>query len=90
MLGGGTYVDEMQKTAVEESKSKIPIIFGRDVIHGHKVVLPIPLAMSASFNFDLVKETYADMAEEALKDGVSWTFTPMLDMARDPRWGKND
>ena len=88
MLGGGTYVDEMQKTAVEKSKSKIPVIFGRDVIHGHKVVLPIPLAMSASFNFELVKEAYADMAEEALKDGVSWTFTPMLDMARDPRWGR--
>lgn len=75
MLGGGTYVDEMQKTAVEKSKSKIPVIFGRDVIHGHKAVLPIPLAMSASFNFELVKEAYADMAEEALKDGVEFSVT---------------
>ena len=68
MLGGGTYVDEMQKTAVEKSKSKIPVIFGRDVIHGHKAVLPIPLAMCSSFNFEIVKEAYAVMAEEALKD----------------------
>ena len=81
-------IDELQQTAVEKSPSKIPLIFGRDIIHGHKVVLPLPLAMSASFNFELIKEAYTDIAEEAYSDGVNWTFTPMLDLSRDPRWGR--
>lgn len=81
-------IAELQRIAVEESPSKIPLLFGRDVIHGHKVVNPIPLAMSASFNFDLIKEAYAETGEEAMCDGINWTFAPMLDMARDPRWGR--
>lgn len=81
-------IDEFQKIAACESKSKIPLMFARDVIHGHKVVYPIPLAMSASFNFDLVGRAYQCIAEEALCDGINWTYTPMLDMSRDPRWGR--
>lgn len=82
------FYNEIQKIAVEESKSGIPILFGRDVIHGHKTVFPIPLAMTASFNGDLISQSYSDIAKEASNNGIHWTFTPMLDLARDPRWGR--
>lgn len=81
-------IDELQRTSVEESDKKIPLLFGRDIIHGHKIVFPIPLAMSASFNFELIKEAYRHTAQEALCDGINWTYTPMLDTSRDPRWGR--
>ncbi len=81
-------IDELQKTAVEESHSKIPLMIGRDVIHGHQIVYPIALAMSASFNFELIKQAYSETADEALCDGINWTFSPMLDLSRDPRWGR--
>ncbi len=79
---------ELQRVAVEESRLGIPIIYGRDVIHGHNTVLPIPLAMAASFDDELIKTCYRQVAEEAAHDGVQWTFTPMLDTSRDPRWGR--
>ncbi len=82
------FYNELQRIAVEESPSGIPIIFGRDVIHGHRTVFPIPLAMAASFNFDMIEESYRDVAKEAANEGVHWTFTPMLDLSRDPRWGR--
>ena len=82
------FYNEIQRTAVEESPSGIPVLFGRDVIHGHRTVLPIPLGMTASFNFDKIEECYRDVAEEAANDSIHWTFTPMLDLARDPRWGR--
>ena len=82
------FYNELQRIAVEESKSGIPILFGRDVIHGHRTVFPIPLAMTASFNEELVEQSYSDIADEASNEGVHWTFTPMLDLARDPRWGR--
>lgn len=81
-------INEMQRIAVEESPNGIPIIFGRDVIHGHNTVFPIPLAMAASFNTDLIEKCYRDTALEAARDGVQWSFTPMLDVSRDPRWGR--
>ncbi len=81
-------VNRLQKIAVEETRTHIPIIFGRDVIHGHKTVFPIPLAMSASFNMELIKESYECIAKEAYNDGIKWTFAPMLDVSRDPRWGR--
>ena len=84
----GDLINEMQRIAVEESPNGIPIIFGRDVIHGHNTVFPIPLAMAASFNMELVEKCYRDTALEAARDGVHWSFTPMLDVARDPRWGR--
>ena len=82
------FYNEIQRIAVEESKSGIPILFGRDVIHGHRTVFPIPLAMAASFNPELISQSYRDIAAEATNDGVHWTFTPMLDLCRDPRWGR--
>lgn len=80
--------NRLQKIAVEETKSGIPILFGRDVIHGHKTVFPVPLAMAASFDMDLIKESYECIAKEAYNDGIKWTFAPMLDLSRDPRWGR--
>ncbi len=79
--------DEIQKAAME-SDTPIPILFGKDVIHGHNVVLPIPLALSCSFNFELIEQAYKMVAEEAAAYGVRHTYTPMLDLARDPRWGR--
>ncbi|MBE7053916.1 MAG: hypothetical protein E7391_06560 [Ruminococcaceae bacterium] len=79
-------INEVQKYAMDELG--IPILFGRDVIHGHKTVYPIPLAMAASFNSDLIKKSYEEIALEASNEGVNWTFTPMLDVSRDPRWGR--
>lgn len=79
-------LQELQQTAMEYHN--IPLLFGRDVIHGHKISLPIPLAMGATFNPQLVKEGYACVAREAKNDGINWTFAPMLDVARDPRWGR--
>ncbi len=79
---------ELQRVAVEESRLGIPVIYGRDVIHGHETVLPIPLATAASFDDALVKTCYRDVAREAARDGIQWTFAPMLDTSRDPRWGR--
>ena len=80
--------NELQRVAVEESRSGIPVIFGRDVIHGHRTVMPIPLASAGSFNTKLVEECYACVAAEAANDGVHWTFSPMVDVCHDPRWGR--
>lgn len=80
--------ETMQHTAVEESETGIPLLFGRDVIHGHKTVFPVPLAMCASFNFDLIREAYQCITDEALQYGINWLLTPMLDLCRDPRWGR--
>lgn len=82
------FYNELQRIAVEESPSGIPMIFGRDIIHGHRTVFPIPLAMSASFNDDLIEESYAAISKEAANESVHWTFTPMLDLCREPRWGR--
>lgn len=80
--------EELQRIAIEESRCGIPLIFGRDVIHGHKTVFPIPLAMACSFDEKLISESYRAIAEEAAGDGIHWAFTPMLDMCHDPRWGR--
>ena len=82
------FYNELQRIAVEEGRLGIPMIFGRDVIHGHRTVYPIPLAMAASFDFDRIKQCYREIAEEATNDSVHWSFAPMLDLARDPRWGR--
>ncbi|HSV86368.1 MAG TPA: glycoside hydrolase family 3 N-terminal domain-containing protein, partial [Levilinea sp.] len=81
-------INELQKVAVEESRLGIPLIHGRDIIHGHRTVFPIPLAMAATFNPELLEATCAVAAREAASAGVNWTFAPMLDIARDPRWGR--
>lgn len=80
--------NNLQKIAVEESKMGIPMIYGRDVIHGHRVVYPLPLASAAAFNDELIEKCYRNIAEEAAADGIRWTFSPMLDLCHDPRWGR--
>ncbi len=81
-------VNEMQRVAVEESRMGIPLLMGRDVIHGFKTVLPIPLGLAATFNPDLVRRGARMAALEAAAAGVNWTFAPMIDVSRDPRWGR--
>lgn len=76
------------KNASKKSRLKIPVILGRDVIHGSRVIFPIPLAQAASFDPELGEEGAYRMAREAAKEGVNWTFSPMLDIAHDPRWGR--
>ena len=81
-------VNELQRIAVEESRLGIPLLVGRDVIHGFKTVMPIPLGQAATWNPDLVREGARISALEASAAGVNWTFAPMIDIARDPRWGR--
>lgn len=78
----------MQKRCVEESRLGIPMLFGHDVIHGYRTIAPVPLAQAASWNPALVEKVSADAAREASACGVDWTFSPMVDVARDPRWGR--
>jgi len=81
-------VNELQRIAVEESRLGIPLLVGRDVIHGFRTILPIPLGQGATWNAELVQEGARVAALEASKCGVNWTFAPMLDISRDPRWGR--
>ena len=78
----------MQKKAMEESRLGIPILFGHDVIHGYRTTYPIPLALACSWNPDLVRKASEVAAQEAYACGINWTFSPMIDVARDPRWGR--
>ncbi len=80
--------NKLQKTAVEESRLGIPLIFGRDVVHGYKTIFPIPLGQAASWNPELIEEAARVAAVEASSVGIDWTFAPMIDIARDPRWGR--
>jgi beta-glucosidase len=79
--------NHIQKLALE-SRLKIPQLFGRDVIHGYRTVFPIPLAQAAAWNAELAEQAAAVAAREASADGIKWTFAPMLDIARDARWGR--
>lgn len=81
-------VNELQKIACEETKAKIPIIFARDVVHGFKTILPIPLAQAATFDPELIKEGASNAAAEATEHGIKWAFAPMIDISRDARWGR--
>ena len=81
-------VNELQRIAVEESRLRIPLLVGRDVIHGFKTVMPIPLGQAASWNCDLVRDGARVAALEAATAGINWTFAPMIDIARDARWGR--
>jgi len=78
----------VQKVAVEESRLKIPMIFGMDVIHGYETVFPIPLGLSCSWDMQEIETSARVAATEASADGICWTFSPMVDIARDPRWGR--
>ena len=81
-------IREMQKIAVEKSRLKIPLLFGMDVIHGYESVFPIPLGLSCSWDMDLIKQSARIAAQEASADGINLTFSPMVDISRDPRWGR--
>ncbi|MBX2900109.1 MAG: beta-glucosidase BglX [Cyclobacteriaceae bacterium] len=81
-------IREMQQIAVEKSRLKIPLLFGMDVIHGYESVFPIPLGLSCSWDMELVERSARIAATEASADGINWTFSPMLDLSRDPRWGR--
>ena len=81
-------INELQRIAMEESRLAIPLLVGRDVIHGFHTVFPIPLGLAATFDPALVEEGARVAAVEATAQGVRWTFSPMLDIARDPRWGR--
>lgn len=81
-------INEIQKIAVTESRLGIPLIFGRDVIHGYRTVAPIPLGMAAAWSPRLIRAVNTIAAKEARADGIHWGFSPMLDIARDPRWGR--
>lgn len=81
-------IRDVQKVAVEQSRLKIPLIFGMDVIHGYETVFPIPLGLSCTWDMKLIENSARIAAVEASADGINWTFSPMVDIARDPRWGR--
>ena len=87
-LKGAEQIREVQRIAVEESRLGIPILFGMDVIHGYETIFPIPLGLSCSWDMDAVELSARIAAEEASADGICWTFSPMVDVSRDPRWGR--
>jgi beta-glucosidase len=89
-LNAGSPADrvEAQRIAMKESRLGIPLLFGRDVIHGYRTIFPIPLGQSASWDPDLISQAAHIAAEEAYTEGIRWTFTPMVDITRDPRWGR--
>lgn len=85
---GAQRTNEVQRVAMNESRLKIPVLFGFDVIHGYRTIFPIPLAEAASFDPSLAEKSAAVAAQEANNVGLRWTFAPMVDIARDPRWGR--
>lgn len=80
--------EKLQRIAVEQSPHGIPLIFGQDVIHGYKTIFPIPLGQASSWNEQLIEDGARTAAREATTDGIRWTFAPMIDISRDPRWGR--
>ena len=81
-------IKEVQKIAVEKSRLKIPLLFGMDVIHGYETTFPIPLGLSCTWDMKLIERSAQIAAKEASADGINWTFSPMVDISRDPRWGR--
>jgi len=81
-------VRKTQELAVNHSRLKIPLIFGQDVIHGYKTLFPIPLGLAATWDLDLIEKTARVAATEASADGLNWAYSPMVDISRDPRWGR--
>ncbi|MFF2889367.1 beta-glucosidase BglX [Paenibacillus sp. NPDC057967] len=87
-LAGAEQANELQKLIQENTASRIPLLIGRDVIHGYKTVFPIPLAQASAWNPDLARRTAEAASRESMADGVAWVFAPMIDISRDPRWGR--
>jgi beta-glucosidase len=87
-ITGPDKIRKAQEIAVNNSRLHIPLIFGLDVIHGHRTIFPIPLGLSCSWNLDMIEKSAGIAASEATADGLSWVYSPMVDIARDPRWGR--
>ncbi|MGE8431297.1 beta-glucosidase BglX [Chryseobacterium joostei] len=87
-IKGADKIKAVQKVAIEKSRLKIPMIFGMDVIHGYETTFPIPLGLAASWDMNLVQQSARVAAKEAASDGINWTFSPMVDISREPRWGR--
>ncbi len=87
-IKGVEKIRDVQRVAVEESRMKIPLLFGMDVIHGYKTTFPIPLGLSCTWNMGAIEQSARIAATEASAEGICWTFSPMVDVARDPRWGR--
>lgn len=87
-IKGVEKIKDVQRIAVEESRLKIPLIFGMDVIHGYETVFPIPLGLAATWDMPAIEKSARIAAIEASADGICWTFSPMVDISRDPRWGR--
>ena len=85
---GAQRTNQLQRVAMNESRLKIPVLFGFDAIHGYRTIFPIPLGEAASFDPSLAERSAGVAAQEANNVGVRWTFAPMVDIARDPRWGR--
>ena len=81
-------VRKLQEMAVTQTRMKIPLLFGFDVIHGHRTIFPIPLGLSASWDLEAIEQSAKIAADEASADGLNWVFSPMVDISRDPRWGR--
>ncbi len=81
-------VTALQKMAVEETRLGIPLIFGLDVVHGFRTIFPIPLAQACSWDLEAIEKSEQIAASEATAMGINWTYAPMVDIARDPRWGR--
>ncbi|MBL7697931.1 MAG: beta-glucosidase BglX [Chitinophagaceae bacterium] len=87
-ITGPDKIRQAQDIAVKNSRLKIPLIFGLDVIHGHRTIFPIPLGLSCSWDTAMIRKSAEIAASEATADGLNWVFSPMVDIARDPRWGR--
>jgi len=87
-IKGVDKIKAIQKVAVEQSRMKIPLLFGMDVIHGYETTFPIPLGLSCTWDMKLIEQSARIAATEASADGIGWTFSPMVDISRDPRWGR--
>src|SRR6201997_821547 len=85
---GAKETNHYQHIAMEKSRLHIPLLFGLDVIHGHRTTFPVPLALASSFDPDIVQQACRVAATEARQDGINWVFSPMVDISRDARWGR--
>ncbi|MDY8134354.1 glycoside hydrolase family 3 N-terminal domain-containing protein [Aquimarina sp. 2201CG5-10] len=85
---GSAFTRKLQKIAIEETRLGIPLLFGYDVVHGYKTIFPVPLGESSSWDLELMEKTARIAAIEASVEGLHWTFAPMIDIARDPKWGR--
>ncbi len=85
---GASATNSLQRIAVEQSRLKIPLLFGSDVIHGYRTIFPVPLGLASTWDLPLIEQAARAAAQEATADGIRWTFSPMVDIARDARWGR--